>query len=122
MSEKKTHGLFPEIEPNKEYELACGDVHKIYVEESGNPNGQPIIFLHGGPGGGCGSKQRRFFDPKHYRIILFDQRGCGKSKPHTCLEENTTWHLVEDIESIRKKLEIDNWRVFKESSQFCILV
>jgi proline iminopeptidase len=112
MSEKKTHGLFPEIEPNKEYELACGDVHKIYVEESGNPNGQPIIFLHGGPGGGCGSKQRRFFDPKHYRIILFDQRGCGKSSPLGEIKENTTKDLVSDIETIRKHLNIEKWILF----------
>ena len=73
MLEKKIYGLFPEIEPNKIYELECGDIHNVYVEESGNPNGQPIIFLHGGPGGGCGEKQRRFLDPKYYRIILFDQ-------------------------------------------------
>ena len=112
MSEKKTHGLFPEIEPNKEYELACGDVHKIYVEESGNPNGQPIIFLHGGPGGGCGSKQRRFFDPKHYRIILFDQRGCGKSTPLGETKENTTEDLVSDMETIRKHLNIERWILF----------
>ena len=71
--------------------------------------------MHGGPGGGSGSFSRRFFDPKKYRIVLFDQRGCGKSKPHTCLEDNTTWHLVEDIESIRDKLNIDKWLVFESS-------
>jgi len=112
MSEKKTYGLFPEIEPNKEYVLACGDIHNIYVEESGNPNGQPIIFLHGGPGGGCGAKQRRFFDPNHYRIILFDQRGCGKSKPLGETKENTTKDLVSDIEKIRKHLNIEKWILF----------
>ena len=112
MSEKKTYGLFPEIEPNKEYMLTCGDIHNIYVEESGNPNGQPIIFLHGGPGGGCGAKQRRFFDPNHYRIILFDQRGCGKSKPLGETKENTTKDLVSDIEKIRKHLNIEKWILF----------
>ena len=112
MSEKKTYGLFPEIEPNKEYVLTCGDIHNIYVEESGNPNGQPIIFLHGGPGGGCGAKQRRFFDPNHYRIILFDQRGCGKSIPLGETKENTTEDLVSDIETIRKHLNIEKWILF----------
>ena len=112
MSEKKTYGLFPEIEPNKEYALTCGDIHNIYVEESGNPNGQPIIFLHGGPGGGCGAKQRRFFDPNHYTIILFDQRGCGKSKPLGETKENTTKDLVSDIEKIRKHLNIEKWILF----------
>jgi len=112
MSEKKTYSLFPEIEPNKEYQLSCGDIHKIYVEESGNPDGQPIIFLHGGPGGGCGEKQRRFFDPKYYRIILFDQRGCGKSKPLGETKENTTEDLISDIETIRKHLNIEKWILF----------
>ncbi len=112
MSEKKTYGLFPEIEPNKEYVLTCGDIHNIYVEESGNPNGQPIIFLHGGPGGGCGAKQRRFFDPNHYRIILFDQRGCGKSTPLGETKENTTEDLVRDMETIRKHLNIEKWILF----------
>ena len=112
MSEEKIYGLFPEIEPNKEYQLQCGDLHNIYVEESGNPNGQPIIFLHGGPGGGCGAKQRRFFDPKHYRIILFDQRGCGKSTPLGETKENTTEDLISDIETIRKHFNIEKWILF----------
>ena len=112
MSEEKTYVLFPEIEPNKEYQLPCGNLHNIYVEESGNPNGQPVIFLHGGPGGGCGAKQRRFFDPKHYRIILFDQRGCGKSTPLGETKENTTADLVNDIETIRKHLNIEKWILF----------
>jgi proline iminopeptidase len=112
MLEEKTYGLFPEIEPNKEYQLPCGNLHNIYVEESGNPNGQPIIFLHGGPGGGCGAKQRRFFDPKHYRIILFDQRGCGKSTPLGETKENTTEDLVSDMETIRKHLNIKKWILF----------
>ena len=112
MSEEKTYVLFPEIEPNKEYQLPCGNLHNIYIEESGNPNGQPIIFLHGGPGGGCGAKQRRFFDPKHYRIILFDQRGCGKSTPLGETKENTTEDLVSDMEIIRKHLNIEKWILF----------
>ena len=112
MLEEKIYGLFPEIEPNKEYQLQCGDLHNIYVEESGNPNGQPIIFLHGGPGGGCGAKQRRFFDPKHYRIILFDQRGCGKSTPLGETKENTTEDLISDIETIRKHFNIEKWILF----------
>ena len=112
MSEEKIYSLFPEIEPNKEYQLPCGSLHNIYVEESGNPNGQPIIFLHGGPGGGCGAKQRRFFDPKHYRIILFDQRGCGKSTPLGETKENTTEDLISDIETIRKHFNIEKWILF----------
>jgi len=108
----KTYQFFPEIEPNKEYQISCGDIHTVYVEESGNPNGQPVIFLHGGPGGGCGAKQRRFFDPNHYRIILFDQRGCGKSKPLGETKENTTADLINDIETIRKHLKIEKWILF----------
>ena len=107
----KTKKLFPPIEPFDSGYLETG-VHSLYYEQCGNPNGKPAIFLHGGPGGGAGKLSRRFFDPKKYRIILFDQRGCGKSKPHTCLEDNTTWHLVEDMESIRKKLDIKQWLVF----------
>jgi proline iminopeptidase len=107
----KTKKLFPSIEPFDSGYLEKG-VHNIYYEQCGNPNGKPAIFLHGGPGGGAGKLSRRFFDPKKYRIILFDQRGCGKSKPHTCLEDNTTWHLIEDIESIRKELDIKQWLVF----------
>ena len=99
----KTKKLFPPIEPFNTGYLKKG-VHSIYYEECGNPKGKPAIFLHGGPGGGAGKLSRRFFDPKKFRIILFDQRGCGKSKPHTCLEDNTTWHLVEDIESIQIRI------------------
>ena len=112
MPETRTYSLFPEIEPNKEYMLTCGNIHNIYVEESGNPDGQPILFLHGGPGGGCGAKQRRFFDPKYYRIILFDQRGCGKSTPLGETKENTTKDLISDIETIRKHLNIEKWILF----------
>ena len=108
---KKENKLFPTIEPYDTGFLKKGK-HKIYYEQCGNPKGKPAIFLHGGPGGGCGSLSRRFFNPKKYRIILFDQRGCGRSKPHTCLEDNTTWHLIEDIESIREILDIKKWLVF----------
>ena len=112
MPDPQKYSFFPEIEPNKEYILACGDIHNIYFEESGNPNGHPIIFLHGGPGGGSGAKQRRFFDPKFYRIILFDQRGCGKSQPLGEIKENTTEDLISDIETIRKHLHIEKWILF----------
>ena len=108
---KKKNKLFPAIEPYDTGFLEKGK-HKIYYEQCGNPKGKPAIFLHGGPGGGCGSLSRRFFNPKKYRIILFDQRGCGRSKPHTCLEDNTTWHLIEDIETIREILDIKKWLVF----------
>ncbi len=112
MSDFSQKTLFPEIEPYNTTHIKCGDIHKVYVEESGNPNGQPILFLHGGPGGGCGAKQRRFFDPNHYRIILFDQRGCGKSIPLGETKENTTEDLVSDIETIRKHLNIEKWILF----------
>ena len=108
---KKENKLFPPVEPYDTGFLKKGK-HEIYYEQCGNPKGKPAIFLHGGPGGGCGSLSRRFFNPKKYRIILFDQRGCGRSKPHTCLEDNTTWHLIEDIESIREILDIKKWLVF----------
>lgn len=104
--------LYPESEPFDVFEFPVSDIHTLYVEQSGNPNGKPIIFLHGGPGGGTDSKQRRYFDPNKWRVILFDQRGCGKSKPFSCLEQNTTWDLVSDIEKIRKKLNINQWHVF----------
>ncbi len=107
----KENKLFPSINPF-DSGFIKKDLHEIYYEQCGNPDGKPAIFLHGGPGGGAGNLSRRFFDPNKYRIILFDQRGCGKSKPHACLEDNTTWHLVEDIESIRKELDIDQWLVF----------
>ena len=107
----KKNKLFPPIEPYDSGYLKKG-VHEVYYEQCGNPKGKPAIFLHGGPGGGCGKLSRRFFNPKKYRIILFDQRGCGKSKPHTCLKDNTTWHLIEDIESIREELNIQKWLVF----------
>lgn len=103
---------YPSITPNAEYQLPVDDVHTLYLEESGNPKGLPVIFLHGGPGGGCGPDHRRYFDPELYRIILFDQRGAGRSTPHAELKDNTTQHLVEDIETIRKFLKVKQWMVF----------
>ena len=104
--------LYPEIEPYQHDMLAVSPIHTIYYEQSGNPDGTPVVFLHGGPGGGTVPDYRRFFDPAAYRIVLFDQRGAGKSTPHASLEENTTWHLVEDIEKLRRHLGIDSWVVF----------
>lgn len=104
--------LYPDIEPFKSEHLKASPLHEIYVEQCGNPDGQPIVFLHGGPGAGCDPRHRRFFDPKHYRIVLFDQRGCGRSKPTAELEENSTWDLVHDIELIRKHLGFRSWVVF----------
>jgi len=104
--------LYPPIEPYRTGMLTVSDVHTIYWEESGNPNGKPAVFLHGGPGGGSDPKVRRFFHPEKYRIVVFDQRGCGKSTPYASLEANTTWDLVSDAEKVREHLEIDTWQVF----------
>lgn len=104
--------LYPPIEPFDQRMLDVGDGHRVYVEQCGNPQGLPVVVLHGGPGGGCSPAMRRFFDPAKYRIVLFDQRGCGRSRPHASVENNTTWHLVADIELIRETLEIDAWVVF----------
>ena len=104
--------LYPTAELFNSFQLPVSDMHSIYVEESGNKNGKPVIFLHGGPGGGISSSYRQYFDPEKWRIIMFDQRGCGKSTPFAELKENTTWDLVEDIEKIRKHLGIDSWVVF----------
>jgi proline iminopeptidase len=104
--------LYPEIEPFRSERLRVDELHEIYVEESGNPDGKPVLFVHGGPGGGTEPKQRRYFDPARYRILLFDQRGCGRSTPHASLERNTTWHLVADMEAIRAKLGIERWMLF----------
>lgn len=104
--------FYPELEPYNHFLLPVDHQHQLYVEECGNPQGQPVLFLHGGPGSGCSSKDRRFFDPAQYRIILFDQRGCGRSLPHGCLEDNETPVLIEDIERIRTTLGIDSWHVF----------
>lgn len=107
--------LYPEIENPKTYSINVDSPHQLYVEECGNPNGIPVIFLHGGPGSGCNAGHRRYFNPKHYRIILFDQRGCGRSTPHGCLDNNTTYHLVEDIEVIRQELGVEKWVIFAGS-------
>ena len=103
--------LYPKIKPYDSGFLNI-DQHQIYFEQCGNPNGKPALFLHGGPGGGGSEEVRRFFNPDIYRIIVIDQRGCGRSKPHGCLENNTTWHLVSDIENLREKLDIEKWLVF----------
>lgn len=104
--------LYPSLDPFDQRMLDVGDGHSIYVEQCGRPDGVPIVVFHGGPGGGCSPAMRRYFDPEYYRIILFDQRGCGRSKPHASVENNTTWHLVDDIELIRETLGIDQWFVF----------
>jgi proline iminopeptidase len=104
--------LYPPIEPYRTGMLKVSDLHSVYFEESGSPAGKPVVFLHGGPGGGTDPKQRRFFDPAKYRIVLFDQRGCGKSTPHASLEENSTWHLVSDVEALRRHLGVGSWQVF----------
>ena len=104
--------LYPKIELYNKFDLKVSDLHTIHVEESGNINGKPVIFLHGGPGGGIEPVYRQYFDPEKWRIIVFDQRGCGQSTPHAELQENTTWDLIADIEKIRQHLEIDKWVVF----------
>jgi proline iminopeptidase len=104
--------LYPPVEPFDRQMLDVGDGHRVYMEQSGNPDGIPVVVLHGGPGGGCSPAMRRYFDPARYRIVLFDQRGCGRSHPHASVEANTTWHLVADIERIRTDLGIDQWVVF----------
>ena len=106
------HNFIPPIEPYRHTYFAVSQLHNLYVEEVGNPNGKPVVFLHGGPGGGINAVYRQFFDPQRWRVILFDQRGCGKSTPHAELEENTTWDLVDDIEKIRAYLGIERWTVF----------
>jgi len=108
----KTDALYPPIRPYRTGYLRVAPLHRLYFEESGNPAGKPVVFLHGGPGGGTSPAMRRFFDPRRYRIVLFDQRGCGRSTPHASLVDNTTWHLVEDIETLRMHLGIARWQVF----------
>lgn len=103
---------YPRIDPYRTGRLKVSDLHDLYFEECGNPGGKPVVMLHGGPGGGCSDFMRRLHDPSAYRIILFDQRGCGRSAPHACLEDNTTWHLISDIEALREHLGIESWQVF----------
>lgn len=105
-------GFYPPIEPHRSGHLAVGDGHEIYWEECGNPRGKAVVFLHGGPGAGCDARARRFFDPARYRIFLFDQRGCGRSRPHASLEHNTTSDLVADIERLREMAGVAGWQVF----------
>ncbi|MFY2563843.1 prolyl aminopeptidase [Corallococcus terminator] len=104
--------LYPPLEPYRIGRLRVSMLHELYFEECGNPKGKPVVFVHGGPGGGTDAKQRRFFDPAAYRIVLFDQRGCGRSTPHASLEENTTWDLVADMERLREHLGIERWQLF----------
>ena len=105
-------GLYPPLDPYDQRMLDVGDGHRVYVEQCGNPGGRPVIVLHGGPGGGCSPAMRRYFDPAVFRIVLFDQRGCGRSRPHASVAANTTWHLVRDIELIRTTLGVADWLVF----------
>ncbi len=112
--------LYPKISPYNTGMLRVSDIHELYYEECGNPDGKPVVFLHGGPGGGCNENFRRYFDPQAYRIVLFDQRGCGRSKPHACLDDNTTWHSVADIEALRGHLGIEKWQVFGGSWGSCL--
>jgi proline iminopeptidase len=104
--------LYPPVEPYDQGTLPVSAVHTLYYEQAGNPDGQPVVFLHGGPGGGLVPEYRQFFDPAAYRVVLFDQRGSGRSTPHASLEENTTWHLVDDIETLRAHLGVESWHVF----------
>lgn len=104
--------IYPAIEPYATHRITVDEPHVLYVEECGNPQGVPVVFLHGGPGAGCEIYHRRYFNPQIYRIVLFDQRGCGRSTPHAELSGNTTWDLVSDMEIIRRKLSIDRWAIF----------
>ncbi|HEX2134594.1 MAG TPA: prolyl aminopeptidase [Microvirga sp.] len=103
--------LYPPIEPYDHGWIDVGDGHEVYWELCGNPRGKPAVFLHGGPGGGCNPLQRQLFDPERYRVLLFDQRGCGRSRPYACLDANTTWHLVADLERFRAMLGVERWLV-----------
>ena len=111
MSARERHGLYPPIEPFREGRLRVSGRHEIYFEECGNRAGKPVLIVHGGPGGGSNPTMRRFHDPSRYRIILFDQRGCGRSAPHASLEDNTTWHLVDDMERLRAHVGVDRWQL-----------
>ena len=101
--------LYPEIKPYKRHQFKVSELHELYVDEAGNSTGLPVLFVHGGPGTACDSSSRRFYDPAVYRIITFDQRGCGRSTPHGELTENTTQNLIADMEAIRQYLKIDKW-------------
>lgn len=112
MSAAGRRGLYPEVEPFSAGWMPTGGAHEIYYEECGAANGKPAVVLHGGPGGAINTTMRRFFDPTRWRVALFDQRGCGKSRPNASLQDNTTWTLVEDIERLRKRLGVQKWTVF----------
>jgi proline iminopeptidase len=112
MEMNELRGLYPAIEPYETGMLDVGDGHQIYFERVGTPAGKPAVFVHGGPGGGCSEANRCLFDPAIYDVLLFDQRGCGRSLPHASLEANTTWHLVADIERLREMTGVDKWQVF----------
>ncbi|HJO97981.1 MAG: prolyl aminopeptidase [Rhodospirillales bacterium] len=112
MTKRPRRTLYPEIDPHDHGMLAVSGGHQVYYEVSGNPAGKPVIFVHGGPGGGSRPIYRRLFDPGAWRIVLFDQRGCGRSTPHANLDHNTTWDLVADMEQLREKLDIERWMVF----------
>jgi proline iminopeptidase len=114
------NGLYPPLEPFRQQILEMPGGHRVYVEQCGRPDGVPVVVLHGGPGGGCSPGMRRFFDPRHYRAVLFDQRGCGRSTPYASVENNTTWDLVADIERIRIQLGIERWVVFGGSWGACL--
>ena len=112
MSVRERLVLYPPIEPYRHARLKVSAGHEIYYEECGNPRGKPVLIVHGGPGGGCNATMRRYHDPARYRIVLFDQRGCGRSLPHASLNANTTWDLVDDMERLRAHLGIDHWQLF----------
>jgi proline iminopeptidase len=112
MSARERLGLYPPIEPYRQGRLKVGSGHEIYYEECGNRAGKPALIVHGGPGGGCNATMRRFHDPARYRIVLFDQRGCGRSLPHAALIANTTWDIVADMERLRVHLGVDRWQLF----------
>jgi proline iminopeptidase len=111
-STRQLRGLYPPVEPSRHGHLPVGHGHEVYWEECGNPQRKPAVFLHGGPGAGCDARARRFFDPGRYRIFLFDQRGCGRSRPNASLEHNTTWDLVADMERLREHVGVERWLVF----------
>ncbi len=112
MAGREELGLYPPIEPFRSGRLAVPGGHEIYYEQSGNPRGRPVVVVHGGPGGGSNGTMRRFHDPSRYHIILFDQRGCGRSIPHASLDDNTTWHLVADMERLREHVGVARWQLF----------
>ena len=111
MSPRDRHGLYPPIEPYRHGRLAVSGGHDLYYEECGNRHGRPVLIVHGGPGGGSNPTMRRYHDPARYRIILLDQRGCGRSRPHASLDQNTTWHLVDDMEHLRREIDVERWQL-----------